>query len=555
VKAVLSVIASIGTAAAAPMCGQEESAATARDDLPAASVSIQDTAAPIEEMRATPIKIPLERQPYKIKVLVSFSNDATLTPRLRADLLRRIRSHAATFVGDAWQFEMKDVSGTLGLSSRESIATVNSESVEPYSADQDKLFLLGVRSAGDQFILAAREFDVLFARWGPVFSGTAREPTQIARELVVLAARMFSPLARLETADAKRVTLLIKGGRLPSLNPDAVDRKAKYKPSFQFVPTGTLFRPMQPVYNDDRTEILGMAPKGWTFYVVQSRDQEIATCMIDSALKNTLPPVSEDPNEPQLIVARTAGGFTNLRLVDIENRAPLPAMDIEVVETVGGASFPLGTTDSDGRIRIPPNRTPNLLVKVYVRHGRDTMARLPILPGAGEEPDLPLNPDAVRLDIEGRVMAMQTQIVDQVARRAILAGNRSPLTNTMQGGMIRKALEKKDWKQAESMITQLKASPTGEAMNDKLGAAKDYAREQRPEDKWTGKIKRLFAETEEIIKSYFDPDEFDEIVEELEDDLKMRMEEAAADAAEGKAERAPAAGSSARPDPTANSSS
>src|SRR5262249_3042960 len=147
--------------------------------------------------------------------------------------------------------------------------------------------------------------------------------------------------------------------------------------------------------------------------------------------------------------------------------------------------------------------------------------------------------------------AMQSQIVDQVARRAILAGNRNRATNTVEGGMIRKAMEKKDWKQAEVLLKQLKESPTSEFMFAKLQAAKDYAREQRPEEKWTGKIKRLFADTEEIIKMYFDPDEFEEIVGELEDDLKIRMEDAAVDAAEGKSQSAPAAETSAQTDPAA----
>lgn len=497
------------------------------------------------QVTATP-RVPLELQRYHVRVLISFSNDAMLTPRLRAEVIRRIRSHSSLFVGDAWQLDLQDVSGVLGLSSRESIAAATTELIEGYAAGQDKVFLFGIRSVGDQFVLGAREFDVFFGRWSPLFAGTAREPTQIARELVVLAGRMFAPLCRLETGDAKRVTLLIKGGRLPTLNPDAIDRQARYKPSFQFVPNGTLVRPMQPVLNENRTEVLGMAPKGWTFYVVESRDREFATCKIDSALKNTLPPIAEDPNDPQLMVARTAGGFTTLRLVDTENRAALPAMDIELVESVGGASIPLGTTDSDGRILIPQNRTGYPLVWVYVRHGRDTMAKLPVMPGAGEEPELALNPDAVRLDIEGRVMAMQAQIVDQVARRAILAGIRSKVTQVMEGGMIRKAIDKKDWKQAASLITQLKASPTADAMTDRLEAAREYARSQRAEEKWTGKIKRLFGETEDIIREYFNPDEFGEIVEELEDDLKYRMEDAATEAADGKGETAPAAGATAR---------
>ena len=190
-----------------------------------------------------------------------------------------------------------------------------------------------------------------------------------------------------------------------------------------------------------------------------------------------------------------------------------------------------------------------------MRHGRDTMARLPILPGAGDEPDLPLNPDAVRLDIEGRVMAMQTHIVDQVARRTILAGNLNTVTGVYEGGLVRKAIVKKDFKQADNLIKQLKASPNQENLLAKLEAAKDYARELRPEDKWLGKIKRLFGETEDIINLYFNVDLVGDLIEELEDDLKAAMEEAAATASEERPEPAPAAGSAAPKADTAKSGS
>ncbi len=484
------------------------------------------------ELAGKKVPIPFEKQIYKIKVLISFSNDARLTPRLRSDVLRRLLTHTSAYVGDIWQLEIQDVSGTLALSTQESIATLTAERIEAYTEDKDKVFVLGIEAQGDRFVLGAREFDVAFTRWGPLFPGSARETTQVARELLLLASRMFSPLARFEDGDTKRVVVVIKGGRLPTLNPDAIDSKAQYKPSFQFVPNGALFRPMRPVYNEDRSEIIGVTPMGWTFYVVEGRDKEKAMCKIDSALSRTLPPTSTEPDEPQIILARTAGGNTRLRLVDPENKAPLPAMDVERVETIGGASLPLGTTDSDGSIMISPNpnRSGSGLVWVFVRHGRDTMARLPILPGAGEEPNLELRPDEVRLDIEGRVMAMQTQIVDQVARRTILSGARSVTTNVLEGGLIRSAIKKKEWKQAQNFLKQLKDSPVAETMMTKLEDTKEYARSLRPEEKWSGKIKRMFGETQDIIERYFNPDEFLDVVEELEDDLKVAMEDAAEEA-------------------------
>ncbi len=472
--------------------------------------------------------VPFDERPYKIKLLFSFANDTRLSPRLRGDVLRRYRSHASAFVGDAWQLDIQDVSASLAASDEASIAGLEADRLGPYLGDPetpfDKVFVIGVSYEGDQFLLASRELDVFFSRWGPLFTGSARETTQIARELIILNARMFSPLARMVAGDAKRVTIVIKGGKLPTLSAAASDAQARYKPSFKFVESAALFRPMRPV-QDESGETQAVKPLPWTLYSVERREGSQADCRIISALKNTLPPQSEKLFDPELIMARTAGGKTRLRLVDNENLAPLAALDVEVRETLDGASFPLGTTDPDGRIFIPQNRTGTPLVWAIIRHGRDTLAVLPILPGAGEEPDLALRPDNLRLDIEGRVVAVQEQIVDQVARRTILAGF-TDTAGQLKGGVLRKALDTKNWKQAEFLLKALKASPTKEVMTAKLNKVKDELEKRQPRDKWGAKAKRMFEETENIIEIYFNPDEFLDIVETFEDDLKNGAEEA-----------------------------
>jgi hypothetical protein len=486
--------------------------------------------------------VPFVDQPYRIKLLVSFSNDARLTSQLRGDVLRRIRSHAAAFVGDAWQLEIQDVSGLLNVFTPDTMASLTARQFEQLVNDEDKIFVLGVRSAGDRFALVGREYDVFFDRWGPLFQGSARETTQISRELVLIAGRMFAPLARLVTGDSKRATIELKGGRLPTLDPAAIDAKARYKPTFQFAPNGTVLRPMRAVFNEEDPEVIDrMDPVRWTWYVIEGRDGPEAACRIASAIRGTLPYRTEDPNEPEIIVARTAGASTTLRVVDNDNRAPLAGMDVEVRERTDGASFPLGTTDSEGRIQIAPRGGAPAVLFVYIRHGQDLLAMLPVLPGAGTEPEQTVRADALRLDIEGRVVALQAYIVDQVARRTILSGARDPVTQVMKGGLIRRAIDKKDIKQAEALLKQFAESPDQEALKKRIASTKEYLRERREEAKWSNKVKRLFATTDQIIDAYFNPDELAEIRDEFADDIQALKEDAANAAADGQPDAAPAA--------------
>src|SRR5262245_43079366 len=102
VAALWVIVLSLGATALAALA-QEDPVTGARDNAADPPATIQDPTEPTEEPAARSVRIPLERQAYNIRILISFSNDAALTARLRADVLRRLQSHAASFVGDAWK--------------------------------------------------------------------------------------------------------------------------------------------------------------------------------------------------------------------------------------------------------------------------------------------------------------------------------------------------------------------------------------------------------------------------------------------------------------------
>jgi len=502
----------------------------APENQPAASQGQTEPQAQAEEAQPTSTRhgrpLLYDELPYRIRVLFCFDPDAQLTPRFRSSVIRQFQAYVATYVGDAWQLACEDASDSLATSGADQIERLGTERIKRWSDGVEKVFVIGLRFGGDRYLLAAREFDATFDWWGPTVSRAVREPTQVARELVRLCADMFAPQARMEEGDNRRARILVRGGRLPCFDPNGAT--GSKRPAFLFIQPGDLFRPMFREYKEDadgNRVLVRIRPVPWTFYRLERYRAGKGTCRVYSALRDPLPSRSRDPLESHMLVVRTAGGSTELRLVSRTDHTPLPAVDILVRESVTGAPIPLGTTDLDGRIRIPPMRSGTSLVIVYVRHGGTTLAKLPIVPGAGPEPELSLRPDPVRLQIEGYVLPIQEQIIDLVAKRKILEQR------------IRAAIKKKQWQTADELIKKLKAMPTKEDMLAKLEEVRRVADEMRgPGVPQTPKVRRILSETKQAIEVFFDPDEFLDLVDELEDLLASERD--AAEAAEQQARRA-----------------
>ena len=81
--------------------------------------------------------------------------------------------------------------------------------------------------------------------------------------------------------------------------------------------------------------------------------------------------------------------------------------------------MPIGATDTFGTLTLP--RRDGTLQMLYVKNGRQLLARLPMVPGQAEQLVATLADDEGRLQAEGFVMALQSRAIDLVARRQIIA--------------------------------------------------------------------------------------------------------------------------------------
>ena len=171
----------------------------------------------------------------------------------------------------------------------------------------------------------------------------------------------------------------------------------------------------------------------------------------------------------------------------------LPLADYEIVEggEAAGSVVRLGRTAADGAVDILPDDRPWRVL--YVRHGEQLLARLPIITGYEPEIVVSLANSDVRLRAEGFVAALKREVVDTVARRQILAAQ------------LRQHMAAKRFDEAREVLDQMQRLTDAEEFDQRLQSARtklvgDNARTQQH-------IDSLFHETRQSLTRYLDPGE------------------------------------------------
>ena len=159
-------------------------------------------------------------------------------------------------------------------------------------------------------------------------------------------------------------------------------------------------------------------------------------------------------------------------------------------------------------------------VWLFVKSGQALLARVPIVPGAQVAEVLELPDDTLRLEIEGSIATLQAELVDTVARRAVLMAQAKAQANASQ------------WEAMNDVLRQLDDMPKAAAFASSINAIRQPAlkaarsrRDRMTEDR----IKKLCDEATELVTNYLDEDKLKELKEELTELRQLAAAEAAAD--------------------------
>ncbi|HEY3392084.1 MAG TPA: hypothetical protein VGK58_05215 [Lacipirellulaceae bacterium] len=433
-----------------------------------------------------------EFRPYQIKAVVALDVPGGLAEKLAMELPRHLRERVDAAIGPLWSFEAQLAKGVLRQSVLSNLRTGGSTSPGDFSSNGDKLLLLALESKADGFQLTAREFDHYIQRWGPPIRRESRQCEMLAEQMFALARQAVAPLANLEVDpnDPKKIVLHARGGGLFS----AGSGEPWARPGDVFLPV------LRRTSRGGELAENGIQVVPWTYVEAASIEGSKGVGLIHSGSRRPFG-TRRGGRVEQIAVALCADpGETRLYLHSRTNPdKPLTGYELYVQKPGEEATARIGTSDSNGRITVRAGAHP--VQTLFVKHGGQLLAKLPVVPGAESEIKVPLPDDDMRLEAEARLAAMREELVDVVARRNILMAR------------ARQKIEEKNFEAAQELMRSVDQLPGRSQFNLTLTTASRLLRSDDPQIQ--RRIDQLFQATQMVLTQYLDARPISELHEEL----------------------------------------
>ncbi len=138
---------------------------------------------------------------------------------------------------------------------------------------------------------------------------------------------------------------------------------------------------------------------------------------------------------------------------------------------------------------------------LLIKHGKQLLAKLPVVPGAEPEIKVPLPDDDARLAAEERLSALRENLIDVVARRNILIAR------------ARRKIEEKDFAAAEELLQSLDDLPSRSQFNLTLTTTAQLIRSDDPQ--MQRRIDQMFHATRTLATQFLDVKPISQLHDEL----------------------------------------
>jgi hypothetical protein len=403
-----------------------------------------------------------EYSPYEVRVWIALEQAPQLPAALVPSLAEFLGRRSESVQGAVWRLQAEAAPAAIRDDLLNGIDALTADRIAAAAKDSlagDKLYLAAVRSAPHGFDVAVREVDSRSRQLGPVARATVASLELLPGVLWDLIAAEFTPLARIERVTDDQVVARLRAGGL------VVDPA-----STALAEKGMVLRPV--IRRNDRSgqpaKVGGISAVPWTLMRIEERNAALLNCKLFSGYRGALPArggarlerlallVRPRHERTTLVLKSRAAGAKPLAGYELSSRLP------EEVDPV-----PLGATDSFGALDLP--RNDGALQILFVRNGRQLLARLPVVPGQAQELIATLADDEGRLQAEGFIMALQSRAIDLVARRQIIA---SRFRARLKEGKLEEAQSLlEEFRQLESRINlsrSLDEAKQGLVVNDRL---------------------------------------------------------------------------------------
>lgn len=434
-------------------------------------------------------------QPYRIRAVVALDLPGGIAERTANALPIYLQRRVVAAIGTVWSFNVELATGTVRQHILADLATLPDTPPTDFPLnDIDKLVLVAVRGQPDGYSLVAREYDTFVQRWGTPIRRETRQDEALLEQIFAILCQTVAPIAQFELAanDEKHVVLKPRGAALLRTN----SGESWTRPGEVFLP---LFR--RTTRGGQLVE-KGIQVVPWTFLqVVEGKDQN-TTAQILSGTRRPFGIRRQGRVEQVAIALRSDPGDTVLKVRSrITADKPLVGREVYVQADPKKPNelVRIGSTDRDGKLEVPPakSRVRTLLIK----NGGHLLARLPIVPGAEAEVDVPLPDDDARLAAETLLASLREDLIDVVARRNILMAR------------VRQKIKAKDFAAAQKLLGEINELPGHTQFNLELTTAARRMRSADPQIQT--RIDQLFQGTQAALAQYLDLRPISELNNEL----------------------------------------
>jgi hypothetical protein len=382
-------------------------------------------------------------------------------------------------------------------SGSEAVPKATSES--PSQSDvlrADKLFVVAI-SGQESPRLYVRELDCRFRQWSAPVDRELTNFDVAAEYSIAMMTQVFSPIARIEKVEGKQVTAKARAGGLVT----AANSIVLIRPGDILLP-GIRRTPRSTSTSEPAKTITDVPP--WTYIQVEAGDGKLISGKTHTGISQPIPVKAGARVERLAMVVRRPYPSSKLTLVS-RDRLKTPLSGYEIFAKIPGeeeAKF-VGLSDYRGEFLLEQNQFP--LRVLYLKNGGQLLARLPVVAGSVTNYTLSLPNDDRRLEVEGIVQALQTEVIDLVARREILAAR------------IRNRLEKADVEGAKKLLETYRTLRTRDDLSKKLDAdMKRILPSLPPGEKLTRvRVEKLFADAQTLLGKFLDPAAVDRLSDEI----------------------------------------
>ena len=433
-----------------------------------------------------------EYSPYQIRLWLVCNSDALSAGR-QNDLATALVERARTVHGSAWEMQVADRPPALRSKLRTELEELSADDIATQtgaSLDADKLLLVSIEPSSGWFVVRARELDCRTQQWSAV--AEQRAPTQGSVPLAAWEAmqRVFTPLARIESVDGRKVMARVRAGGLVTDSNSSL-----------------LIRPediLRPIVrrNDRSGEPIpgGIQAPDWTLLRVTSVLRSQLYCQLVSGYRAPIPAKGGQRTERLALLIKPVYQQTRLVLMSrTKPSRPLGGYDVFEFENANAQPKLIGATSQDGSLVL--TATDRRLKTLIVRSGQQLLARLPLVPGQAPELVANIVDDDGRLQAEGFVLALQSQVMDLVARRELLSA------------VFRQHLAAGRLDEAQDVLEEFRLLETRADLSRVL----DQQQQQiTSRDRTTQiRIQKLFADARKLLLEFLDPETANELAREL----------------------------------------